>query len=802
MDPQKNDATPCCGDIPPSKSAEPPLAVDPVCGMRIDPQTARGGRFTHEGVAYHFCNPRCREKFSADPAHYLKRRAETVPSTNSHLTNENPGRLGSGRAETVYVCPMDPEVRASKPGACPRCGMALEPESPEVADGQSAELMDMRWRLSWALAFTAPTVFLAMSEMFPVKPVQALISVQTSAWIQLVLSAPVVFFCGWPFLARGYRSVMLRHLNMFTLIALGVAAAFGFSFFVTVAPGLLPHASSHGGAPPVYFEAAAVIVTFVLLGQVLELRARQSASGAIRGLLELRPERALRIESDGREVELPFEQIRVGDRLRVKPSEKIPVDGTVVDGASSVDESTLTGEPIPVEKGPGSGVSGGTLNGGGTLVVRAERVGADTLLAQIVALVSQAQRTRAPIQRLADAVSAWFVPSIVLTALLSALLWGTLGPEPRIAHALVNGVAVLIIACPCALGLATPMSILVGTGRGAEAGVLVRDAEALELLDRVDTLVIDKTGTLTLGEPRLVEVLPAPGFDQEQVLCIAASLEKHSEHPLASALIRGARERGIELREPRDFSSKPGKGLMGTVDGNAVLLGNRTLLEENGVHGEDLEPRLDELRKQGHTIVYLAINRKFAGALGVIDPIKEGALGALHDLRGAGLKIVMLTGDSRRTAEAIATQLRIDDVRADVLPHQKNDVVLALQSEGRWVAMVGDGTNDAPALASAHVGIAMGTGTDVAIRSASVTLVKGDLRGIVRARRLSAAVMRNIRQNLFFAFAYNAIGVPLAAGALYPFTGALLSPMIASVAMSLSSVSVIGNALTLRRVRL
>ncbi|HEX2879986.1 MAG TPA: heavy metal translocating P-type ATPase [Polyangiaceae bacterium] len=798
--------------------------TDPVCGMQVDPATARGGSFVHEGQTYHFCNPRCREKFSANPAQYLHH--------DEHLV------VGQSDPSTVYVCPMHPEVRQHKPGSCPKCGMALEPEvpvaatrteyvcpmHPEIVRGESGscpicgmaleprtvsleqeqnpELVDMQRRFWGSVALTVPTAFLAMSDLLPGRPVQELISPELGTWLQLALAAPVVLWGGWPFFQRGWASVVNRHLNMFTLIALGTAAAFGFSLFATLFPALLPATMSHHGAAPVYYEASAVIVTLVLLGQVLELRARSATSGAIRALLGLTPKVARRVQDDGTEIDVPIDQIVVGSLLRVRPSEKIPVDGAVVEGASAVDESTLTGEPIPVEKAAGDRVTAGTLNGTGTFVFRAERVGKDTLLAQIVALVSEAQRSRAPIQRLADVVSSWFVPAVVLVAALTAMVWGFFGPEPRIAYALVNAVAVLIIACPCALGLATPMSIMVGTGRGAQVGVLVKNAEALELFEKVDTLVLDKTGTLTEGKPRLVSIVAAPGFEESQVLSIAASLEKSSEHPLAAAIVAGAVSRGVTIPEAQAFRSIVGKGVEANVAGVAAALGNAKLLQERAISVAQFASNVDELRAEGQTVVFLAVGDQLAGVLGVADPIKESTPEALRSLRETGLRVIMLTGDNEITAQAVAKKLGIEDVRADVLPHQKNEVVAQLKAQGRIVAMAGDGTNDAPALATAHVGIAMGTGTDVAMQSAAVTLVRGDLRGIVRARRLSQEVMKNIRQNLFFAFVYNVLGVPIAAGVAYPLFGLLLSPMIASAAMAFSSVSVIGNALRLRNARL
>lgn len=808
-------------------------AIDPVCGMSVEPDTARGGSLIHGGTAYYFCNPRCREKFAAEPDRYLDkhRREEGTPRL------EGPTKPAAA-ASAVYVCPMDAEVRQSSPGACPKCGMALESEIPlaaerteyvcpmhskvvrtepgscpicgmaleprtvSLSEAPGPELADMQRRFWVSLGFTAPTVLLAMSDLLPGQPMQRVISPAFGTWLQLALAAPAVLWGGLPFFQRGWSSLRSRHLNMFTLIALGTSAAFGFSLFATFLPSLLPHTTAHGGAPPVYYEAAAVIVTLVLLGQVLELRARSATSGAIRALLGLSPRTARRVASDGAEVDVPLEHVVAGDTLRVRPSEKVPVDGSVIDGASAVDESTITGEPIPVEKVAGARVTGGTLNGSGTFLMRAERVGKDTLLAQIVTLVSEAQRSRAPIQRLADIVSSWFVPAVVLISALTAIAWGVFGPEPRLAYALVNAVAVLIIACPCALGLATPMSIMVGTGRGAQVGVLVKNAEALELLEKVDTLVVDKTGTLTEGKPRLVTVIAATSIDEREVLAKAAALEKTSEHPLAAAIVAGATARDVRLPDATGFRSVTGKGVVGRVGNSEVVLGNARLLEEHGAETTALEADAARLRDGGQTVVFLAVSGKLAGLLGVADPIKESTSDALQELRASGLRIVMLTGDNESTARAVARQLGIEEVRAEVLPDQKNAVVAQLKAEGRFVAMAGDGTNDAPALATAHVGIAMGTGTDVAIQSASVTLVKGDLRGIVRARRLSREVMRNIRQNLFFAFLYNTLGVPIAAGIAYPLVGLLLSPMLASAAMALSSVSVIGNALRLRHARL
>ncbi len=810
---------------PPPPAPESGKVIDPVCGMSVDPAAPKGGSHVHAGHTYSFCNPKCRVKFAAEPEKYLAPRPQTPPEPVA------PG--------TVWVCPMDPEVREDKPVPCPRCGMALEPEGPVlelrtewvcpmhpevVKDAPGAcpmcgmalesrtavpgeqpdpELENMKRRLLWSAVLTVPVFLLGMSEMLPGQPVQRWLSPSAFAWVQLVLASPVVLWGGWPFFQRGWASVVNRHLNMFTLIALGTGAAYLFSLFATLFPGALPHAfRGHGGTIPVYFEAAAVIITLVLVGQVLELRARHATSAALRALLSLAPAVARRIREDGGEEDVSLQHVHPGDRLRVRPGEKVPVDGVVLEGRSAVDESMVTGEPMPVEKAPGEKVTGGTVNGTGGLVMRAERVGRDTLLARIVQRVSEAQRSRAPIQKLADQVAAWFVPGVVLVAVAAAVVWGVWGPEPRLAHALVNAVAVLIIACPCALGLATPMSVMVGTGRGAQAGILIRNAETLERMEQVDTLVVDKTGTLTEGKPRLVTVEPAPGFDEARLLRLAASLERGSEHPLAAAVVAGAVERGGVLAEVREFRSETGKGVLGKVDGAAVALGNKALLALLEVEAGALVERAEVLRREGQTVVFVVVDGRPAGLLGVADPIKASTPEALALLHREGLRVVMLTGDSRTTAEAVARKLGIDDVIAEVLPDGKGDAVKRLQAEGRVVAMAGDGINDAPALAQADVGIAMGTGTDIAMESAGMTLVKGDLRGIARARRLSQGTLGNIRQNLFFAFAYNTLGVPLAAGVLYPFFGLLLSPMLASAAMSLSSVSVIGNALRLRRLKL
>jgi Cu+-exporting ATPase len=698
---------------------------------------------------------------------------------------------------------MHPEIVRPEPGSCPICGMALEPRTVTLEEEANPELVLMTRRFWVSLVLTAPVFLLAMSEMIPGQPVQHALPRGWLGWLQLGFATPVVLWGGWPFFERGWASITRRSPNMFTLIAMGTGTAYGYSLVATVFPDIFPDSfRGHGGEVPVYFEAAAVITTLVLLGQVLELRARSQTSSAIKALLGLTPKTARRLEADGSEADIPLARVQPGDRLRVRPGEKVPVDGVVIEGASSVDESMVTGEPFPVEKRAGDRVTGGTVNGTGALVMRAERVGSETLLAQIVRLVSQAQRTRAPIQRLADVVASYFVPMVVLVAVMSFVAWAWLGPPPRLAHALLNAVAVLIIACPCALGLATPVSIMVGTGRGAQAGVLIRHAEALEILGKVDTLIVDKTGTLTEGKPRLARLEAAEGWTESEVLRLAASLERGSEHPLAGAIVAAARQKGLELLEPKHFESHTGEGVVGTLQERAVALGNSKLFARLGIHIGELAVRAEPLRREGHTTVFLAVDGKVAGMLSVADPVKSTTPEAIRALHAEGMRIVMVTGDSRTTAEAVARRLGIDQVEAEVVPSRKREIVEKLQKQGRVVAMAGDGVNDAPALAQAHVGIAMGTGTDVAMESAGITLVKGDLRGIVRARRLSRLTMRNIRENLFFAFVYNSIGVPIAAGVLYPVFGLLLSPMIAAAAMTFSSVSVISNALRLRHVEL
>jgi Cu+-exporting ATPase len=720
----------------------------------------------------------------------------------SHVTVPEPA-VPAASAGSVWICPMHPEIVRSEAGTCPICGMALEPRIPTSEEGENPELGDMTRRFWIGLGLTVPILALMADEIFPGRPLHGLLPAWLVTWGQLVLATPVVWWAGWPFFERGWASVVHRSPNMFTLIALGTGMAYGYSLVAVLAPGRFPAAMrGHDGRIGLYFEAAAVITVLVLLGQVLELRARSRTGQAIRALLGLAPKTARRVEADGSETDVPLDSVMPGARLRVRPGEKVPVDGVVLEGASAVDESMVTGESIPVEKRAGGRVIGGTVNGTGGLVMRAERVGHETLLAQIVRLVAEAQRSRAPIQRLADVVSGYLVVAVVVVAAATLIGWGVFGPEPRWAYGLVNAVAVLIIACPCALGLATPMSIMVGTGRGATAGVLIKHAEALEILERVDTLVVDKTGTLTEGKPRLTAVVALPPYDEATLLRLAASLERGSEHPLAAAIVAGAGARGVRLDPAEGFAAVPGKGITGTVAGHAVRLGNLALVKEAGVDLDRLADRAEVLRRDGQTVMFVVVDGRPAGALGVADPVKASTPEAIRLLRADGVRLIMLTGDSRTTAEAVARRLDLDALEAEVLPAQKSEIVRRLQAEGRVVAMAGDGVNDAPALAQAHVGIAMGTGTDVAMESAGVTLVKGDLRGIARARRLSRGTMRNIRQNLFFAFVYNALGVPLAAGVLYPVFGLLLSPIVASAAMTFSSVSVIANALRLRRLSL
>ncbi len=772
-----------------------PKAIDPVCGMTVDPAAAAGS-VTHDGTTYFFCSRHCLEKFRADPGRYTGPQAAPEGHACGHAEHA-PAPAVPG---VKYTCPMHPEVIRDGPGTCPKCGMALEPMTPTPGAEDDSELRDMTRRFWVSAALTLPVVLLAMLPMIGVALPRWLHG-SNGKWVELILSAPVVLWGGWPFFVRAVQAARHGTANMFTLIGLGTAAAWGYSAVATAAPDLFPAGfrDAHG-VVPVYFEAAAVIVTLVLLGQVLELRARRSTGAAIRALLGLAPATARRVRPDGGEEDVPLADVQVGDKLRVRPGEKVPVDGTVEDGSSPVDESMLTGEPVPVTKRPGDPVIGGTVNTTGSFVMIATKVGGETVLARIIHLVGEAQRSRAPVQKLADAVAAWFVPAVVAVAVVTFIVWAAFGPAPALAYALVNAVAVLIIACPCALGLATPMSVTVGIGRGATEGILFRSADALERMEKVDTVVVDKTGTLTEGKPRLVTV-EARGVPEAELLRLAAGLEQGSEHPLAAAVAAGARERGAAPAKVEGFESVPGKGVRGRIDGQAVVVGNRAMLEAAGVPPGELPERAEALRRDGQTVVFVAVDGRPVGLLGVADPVKATTPEAVRLLHDSGVRIVMLTGDGRTTAEAVARKLGIDRVFAEVLPDEKLRVVRDLQAQGRVVAMAGDGVNDAPALAAADVGIAMGTGTDVAMESAPVTLVKGDLRGIARARRLSRATMRNIRQNLVFAFAYNLLGVPVAAGVLYPVFGLLLSPMIAAAAMSLSSVSVVANALRLRAAR-
>ncbi|HXY40460.1 MAG TPA: heavy metal translocating P-type ATPase [Vicinamibacteria bacterium] len=779
------------------------LETDPVCGMKVDPARAGGGSLEHGSRTYWFCNPRCRERFAADPAHWLRRgpsaAAMAAPLPAAAPTEPAASAKGERRE---WVCPMDPDVLETKPGACPICGMALEPRTLSAGEEKNPELDDMARRLRMALALTVPLLVVAMGGMVPGVERHRWITPPLQGWLEAVLATPVTLWAGWPFFQRMARSFRTGRLNMFTLIGIGTGVAWAYSVVAVLAPGLFPPSfRGHGGEVGRYFESAAVIVTLVLLGQVLELRARARTSGAIRALLALAPATARRLEADGRESDVALLLVTLGDRLRVRPGDRVPVDGVVLEGTSSVDESMITGEALPVEKAPGARVTGATLNGSGSLVMRAERIGRDTLLARIVHLVAEAQRSRAPLQRLADRVAAWFVPGVVAAAAVAFAAWALLGPEPRFAHALAAAVSVLIIACPCALGLATPMSVLVGIGRGAASGVLLKDAAALEALARVDTLVVDKTGTLTVGRPRLASVVDLSG-DERNAIRLAASLERGSSHPLARALVEAADERQIALSAVASFRSHAGAGLSGTVGGRELVLGSRALLEESGVDVSPLLEVAEREQSRGRTVLYLAESRRPLALLSAADTLREDAASAVAALHAFGLRIVMLTGDTRAAAQAVARAVGIDEVQAEASPERKAELVRELQQGGRTVAMAGDGINDAPALAAAQVGIAMGTGTDVAMQSAGVTLVKGDLHGIVRARRLSLATVANIRQNLFWAFAYNALGIPVAAGVLYPWLGWLLSPMVAAAAMSLSSVTVISNALRLRGVRL
>jgi Cu+-exporting ATPase len=805
---------------------------DPVCGMTVKEDSPH--RTDHAGKTYLFCSASCEAKFREHPDQY------TQDEHKQHGQSLAPASQPPASAAAQYTCPMHPEIVQLEPGSCPKCGMALEPMTytppegatewvcpmhPEIVreeagncpicgmalelrtvlteEEKNPELVDMSRRFWVSVVLTVPLVLVVMGEYIPGIQMGRYISERLLTYLELLLATPVVLWGGWPFFVRGWQSVVNRSLNMFTLIGLGVAVAYIYSVIAALFPDIFPSSfRDEAGEVAVYFEAAAVIVTLVLLGQVLELKARSKTSSAIKALLGLAPKTAIRVLDDGTEEQIPLSQVQPGDRLRVRPGEKIPTDGIVLEGNSSVDESMITGEPIPVEKVAGEKVIGATVNGTGSLIIRAERVGADTLLSQIVKMVADAQRSRAPVQKLVDKVAAYFVPAVVVIAVITFIVWGLFGPDPRLAHALINAVAVLIIACPCALGLATPMSIMVATGKGATVGVLFKNAEAIEVLRKVDTLVVDKTGTLTLGKPKLVNVVAESGWSEADLLRFSASLERGSEHPLAAAIVQGATERGVELSKIEAFESVTGQGVKGTVDGHSIALGNMRLLEQLQIDPGGLAAKAEAMRRDGQTVMFVVIDGKAAGLVGVADPIKETTPEAIRQLHEEGIRIVMLTGDSRATAEAVAAKLEIDEVIAEVMPDHKAEVVKKLQQEGRFVAMAGDGINDAPALAQAQVGIAMGTGTDVAMESAGVTLVKGDLRGMVRARRLSRATMRNIKQNLFFAFVYNTVGVPIAAGVLFPFFGILLSPIIAAAAMSFSSVSVVGNALRLRRIRL
>ncbi len=772
-------------------SATATLSVDPVCGMKVSVETAKWS-VEHDGKTWYFCGQSCLKKFEAHPEKYDGIQENT----------QQPVLIAETAQASKYTCPMHPEIIRDRPGSCPICGMALEPLTATDDDTTSPELISMTRRLWIGTVLTLPLLAIMISDLMPSHPLHSLISGNGLAWLEFVLATPVVLWAGWPFFERGWSSVVHRSLNMFTLIAIGTGSAYLYSVVATVAPGIFPTSfRDASGNLGLYFEAAAVITLLVLLGQVLELQARSRTGSAIKALLSLAPKTARRIAPDGTEMDVALAEIHVGDRIRVRPGEKVPTDGSVIDGLSSVDESMVTGESVPVEKFAGFPVIGGTINGTGTLVMKAERVGSDTLLSQIVKMVGEAQRTRAPIQRVADQVASWFVPAVLLASVVTFIVWAIFGPAPYYAHALINAVAVLIIACPCALGLATPMSIMVGTGRGAHEGILIRNAEALEIFEKVDTLVLDKTGTVTEGKPRLTVVIAAQGFDQADILQAAASLENSSEHPLASAMIAATKEKGIELSPVIDFQSITGKGILGLIRGKRVGVGSATLMQQVGAICDELQDQAESLRKDGQTVVFVAIDGHCAGLIAVADPIKANSFEAIQQLKSEGIRVVMMTGDNNTTAAAVASKLGID-FESDVSPSQKAEVIKRFQTQGKIVAMAGDGVNDAPALAQANVGIAMGTGTDVAIAAGGITLVKGDLRGIVRARKLSQRTMKNIRQNLFFAFVYNAAGVPIAAGVLYPVFGLLLSPMIAAAAMSFSSVSVIANSLRLRTARL
>jgi len=799
-------------------ASEAQLVRDPVCGMTVDPQVS-SHHAEHGGQAFHFCSAHCRDKFLADPERYLDGAEVSGKSSggatchHDHDDHKHGGEapkdgrydtVPAGYSGTVYTCPMHPEVRQTKPGSCPLCGMGLELESAAMAEeGPNPELVDFTRRFWIGAVLTVPLLVLSMGHFFGLGGLRHAIGERTALWIELALGTPVVLWCGWPFLQRGWNSFRTMNLNMFSLIGMGVLASWTFSVVAVLAPQIFPEGfRSAEGHVAVYFEAAAVIVVLVLLGQVMELRAREGTGKAIRALLDLAAKTARVVRDDGSEDEIPLEHVKVGDRLRVRPGDKVPVDGMVKDGRSSIDESMITGEPVPVEKVAGDAVTGATINGTGSLVIEATRVGSDTMLAQIVQMVASAQRSRAPIQKYADKVAGWFVPAVIGVAVLAFVAWAIWGPAPALSYALIAAVSVLIIACPCALGLATPMSIMTSTGRGAQAGVLIKNAEALERFETVDTLIVDKTGTLTEGKPRLVSVLPEPGHDETEVLRLAATLERGSEHPLAEAIVAGAEERGVALGEASDFEAVTGKGVKGTVDGKGVALGNLRMVGDLGLEAAGLTEKANACRDQGETVMFVMLDGAVAGLVSVADPVKETAPDALKALHELGFRIIMATGDNERTARAVAARLGIDDIRADVLPEDKARIIQELQKQGRKVAMAGDGVNDAPALAQADVGIAMGTGADVAIESAGITLVKGNLDGIVRARRLARATMRNIRQNLFFALIYNAAGVPVAAGILFPFFGILISPMFAAFAMSASSISVVTNSLRLRGVRI
>ncbi len=775
-------------------TSTPSRVKDPVCGMDVDPTTSEH-HLVHDGTTYYFCSGQCRNKFDLAPDAYLS------PATGHPTGHGHGGNAATPPPGTEWTCPMHPEILRPGPGSCPICGMALEPVMVTADSGPSPELADMTRRFWVGVALSIPVVILGMGgDLVPA--IHDAISPRASAWVQLVLATPVVLWAGWPFFVRGWTSVRTLKLNMFTLIAMGTGVAWLFSVVATLAPDLFPEAFRMDGAVDVYFEAASVITTLVLLGQVLELRAREQTSGAIRALLDLTPDTAHRLKSDGTEEEVTLDQVTVGDRFRVRPGEKVPVDGDVEEGRSTLDESLVTGESMPATKKVGDSVIGGTINQTGSLIVRADKVGRDTMLARIVQMVAEAQRSRAPIQRVADRVAAWFVPAVIAIAIVAFLVWATAGPDPRLAHALVVAVSVLIIACPCALGLATPMSIMVGVGRGAGLGVLIKNAEALERMEKVDTLVVDKTGTLTEGKPSVTRVVTTTGFEEHEILQLVAAVEQASEHPLGLAIVNAAHAAGLSIPNVTDFDAPVGKGVVGTVEDQRIRVGSATFLTGEGIDPSALTAQADELRADGATVIFVSSGDQVAAIIAIADPIKETTPAAVEALRAEGIEVVMLTGDNRVTAEAVARRLGIDRVEAEVLPDHKADVVKQLREDGRVVAMAGDGVNDAPALAAADVGLAMGSGTDVAIESAGITLLKGDLTGIVRARKLSQATMRNIRQNLVFAFMYNVAGIPIAAGVLYPAVGLLLSPMIAAAAMALSSVSVIGNALRLRAQRL